>query len=60
MRVIAYDTYAKFAKKYKIPLTGQKSQQKLGKKSGLKSMTILAKQIHAHEKARKVKGGLYS
>ena len=57
MRVIAYDTYAKFAKKYKIPLTGQKSQQKSGQ---LKSMSTLARQIHAHEKARKIKGGLYS
>ena len=57
MRVISYDTYAKFAKKYKIPLTGQKSLQKSGQ---LKSMSTLAKQIHAHEKARKIKGGLYS
>ena len=57
MRVIAYDTYAKSAKKYKIPLTGQKSQQKSGK---LKSMSTLARQIHAHEKARKIKSGLYS
>ena len=57
MRVIPHDTYAKFAGKYKIPLTGQKSQQKSGQ---LKSMSTLAKQIHAHEKARKIKSGLYS
>ena len=50
MRVISYDTYAKYAKKYKIPL-----------KSGgkLKPMPLLAKQIHAHEKARPKLKGLY-
>ena len=48
MRVISYDTYAKYAKKYGIGL-------KSGGKP--KPMSVLAKQIHAYEKARpKLKG----
>ena len=51
MRVISYDTYAKYAKKFKIPL-------KSGGKP--KPMPVLAKEIHAYEKARpKLKGCLY-
>ena len=50
MRVISYDTYAKYAKKYGIAL-----------KSGArkKTMPMLAKQIYAHEKARPKLKGLY-
>ena len=48
MRVISYDTYAKYAKKYGIALkTGTRK----------KTMPMLAKQIYAYEKARpKLKG----
>ena len=50
MRVISYDTYAKYAKKYGIAL-----------KSGArkKTMPMLAKQIYAHGKARPKLKGLY-
>ena len=51
MRVISYDTYAKYAKKYGISLTS-------GGKP--KPMPMLAREIHAYEKARpKLKGCLY-
>ena len=50
MRVISYDTYAKYAKKYGIGL-------KSGGKP--KPMSVLAKQIHAYEKARPKLKGLY-
>ena len=43
MRVISYDTYANYAKKYGIAL-------KSGERK--KTMPMLAKQIYAHEKAR--------
>ena len=50
MRVISYDTYAKYAKKYGIGLkTGTRK----------KTMPVLAKQIHAYEKARPKLKGLY-
>ena len=46
--MISHDTYAKYAKKYGIPL-------KSGGKP--KPMPLLARQIHAYEKARpKLKG----
>ena len=50
MRVISYDTYAKYAKKYGIGL------QSSGK---LKPMQVLSRQIHAYEKARPKLKGLY-
>ena len=50
MRVISYDTYAKYAKKYGIAIkTGARK----------KTMSTLAKQIHAYEKARPKLKGLY-
>ena len=48
MRVISYDTYAKYAKKYGI-----------GLKPGGKPMSVLARQIQASEKARPKLMGLY-
>ena len=50
MRVISYDTYAKYAKKYGIGL-------KSGGKP--KPMSVLARQIQAYEKARPKLKGLY-
>ena len=48
--MISCDTYAKYAKKYGIGL-------KSGGKP--KSMSVLARQIHAYEKARPKLKGLY-
>ena len=50
MRAISYDTYAKYAKKYGIPL-------KAGARK--KPTPVLAEQIHAYEKARPKLKGLY-
>ena len=50
MRVISYDTCAKYAKKYGIGL------QSSGKP---KPMSVLARQIQAYEKARPKLKGLY-
>ena len=50
MRVISYDTYAKYAKRYGVGL-------KSGGKP--KPMPVLARQIHAYEKARPKLKGLY-
>ena len=51
MRVISYDTYAQFAKKYNIPLKTTKGRAK--------SLGVLAKQIYAHEKSKPKLKGLY-
>ena len=51
MRVISYDTYAKFAKKYNIPLKTPTGRAK--------SLGALAKQIYAHEKSKPKLKGLY-
>ena len=50
MRVISYDTYAKYATKCGISL-------KSGGKP--KPMPVLAREIHAYEKARPKLKGLY-
>ena len=53
MRVISYETYQEFAKRYKIPLLNKKKKKP-------KSMKQLSKEIYEYEKTHDdITNGLY-